>query len=172
MNKNAIGESWKDVIGESWKDVKHEFLIEVERGEIAKGSEKASDVIRAKLIDAGGTATIHTLQGKVFNITITADCKAFETKKLPQVNYGFEIFDVILDLLHENGGEAQKGNGRNFKLGEGKCGLDTVVGAIGYRYAKKTIGESVFDPVFVLAAILEWAKICHNEHGFLKLWSY
>ena len=137
-------------------------------------STKASDIVRDKLIEAGGTVTIYTLQGKAFNIAITADHKAFETKKLPQYNYGFEVFDIIIDLIHENGGKAIKGNGRgkNNKLGQLGCELDTIVGAIGYRYAGKTVGESVFDPVFVLGAILEWAEICHNERGYLELWKY
>ena len=135
---------------------------------------KASDVVRDKLITVGGTATVYTLQGKAFEITITADRKAFATNKLPQYNYGFEVFDIILDLLRENNGKAAKGNGRgkNNKLGQSGCELDTVVGAIGFRYAGKELGESVFDPVFALGAILEWAEICHNERGYLELWKY
>ena len=45
----------------------------------------------------------------------------------------------------------------------------TVVGAIGYNYAHKEAGTSVFDPVFALAAILEWAGIASNERGELVL---
>lgn len=33
----------------------------------------------------------------------------------------------------------------------------------------RTIGESVFDPVFVMAAILEWAGIAKNGRGELIL---
>ena len=130
---------------------------------------KASDVIRSKLVEIGGTATIQTLQGNGFNISITSDGYGFETVKLPNYIYGFDVFDVIVDLLLENNGKAKKGNGRNNKLGQPGCEIDTVVGAIAYRYAGKTLGESVFDPVFVLAAIMEWAKICHNERGYLLL---
>lgn len=134
-------------------------------------SLKASDIIREKLIKSGGTATIHTLQGKAFNITVTQDGNAFETVKLPQYNYSFDVFDVIVDLLQENNGKAFKGSGRgkNNKLGQPGCELDTVVGAIAYRYAGKKEGESVFDPVFALAAIMDWAEICYNERGFLIL---
>lgn len=135
-------------------------------------SIKASDVIRDKLLEAGGTATVYLLQGEPFDVTITPDHKAFETRKIPGYNYGFEVFDVVLDLLHEKGGSARKGNGRSYKLGQSGCELDTIVGAIGERYWRKTVGESVFDPVFVLGAILEWAEICHNERGFLELWKH
>jgi len=132
-------------------------------------STKASDIVREKLIEVGGTATVKMLNGEAFSITITTDCRAFETKKIPGHNYGFEVFDEIFDLLHENGGKVDKGNGRNYKLGEGKCGSNTAVGAIGYKYWKRATGESVYDPVFVLAAVLEWAEICHNKRGFLEL---
>ena len=79
------------------------------------------------------------------------------------------IFDVIVDLLLQSGGKAPKGNGRNFRLGEGNCTEDTVVGALAKNYEGQRIGESVFDPVFVLAAVLDWAGIAHNERGYIEL---
>ena len=83
--------------------------------------------------------------------------------------YEYKVFDVIVDLLLENGGRARKGNGRNYKFGEPECDETTVVGYIAKHYWNKTDGESVFDPVFVLAAVLEWAGIVHNERGELVL---
>ena len=80
-------------------------------------------------------------------------------------NYEYRVFDVIVELLLENGGRARKGNGRNYKLGEPECDETTVVGAIAKYYAGKKYGDSVFDPVFVFAAVLEWAGIAHNERG-------
>ena len=46
---------------------------------------------------------------------------------------------------------------------------DTVVGYIGAHYFGASYGTYVFDPVFVLAAVLEWAGIAHNERGYLSL---
>ena len=83
--------------------------------------------------------------------------------------YRYEVFDEIVKLLISQGGRARKGNGRNFKLGEPDCDETTVVGAIGYNYAHKETGTSVFVPVFALAAILEWAGIANNERGELVL---
>lgn len=80
-------------------------------------------------------------------------------------NYEYRVFDVIVELLLANGGRARKGNGRNYKLGEPECDETTVVGTIAKKYAGKKNGESVFDPVFVFAAVLEWAGIAHNERG-------
>ena len=31
------------------------------------------------------------------------------------------------------------------------------------------MGDSVYDPVFVLAAVLEWADIAYNGRGYLEL---
>jgi len=134
----------------------------------------ASEIIRNKLIAAGGSAIIQMLNGNSFKIAITHDGKAFETKKLPGVPYGFNVFDIIVDLLHEQNGKARKGAGRGKanKLGGQGCELDTVVGAIAYRYAGRKLGESVYDPVFALAAILDWAEICYNERGVLALRKY
>ena len=79
------------------------------------------------------------------------------------------MFDVIVSLLFRNGGKARKGNGRNYKLGYGDCTEDTIVGCIAKEYAGKKEGMSVFDPVFVLSAILDWAGIAHNKRGYLEL---
>ena len=59
--------------------------------------------------------------------------------------------------------------GRNSKLGEPNCEIDTVVGTIGKKYFKKNIGDSVLDPVFVLASVLEWAGIATNRRGYIEL---
>lgn len=138
---------------------------------VRKDHQLPSKTIHEKLVNAGGSATVYSLQGIPFEIRLTTDSKSFKTNKLPNKVYGFDVFDVIVDLLIENNGKAPKGNGRgkNNKLGQPGCELNTVVGAIAYRYAGNKIGDSVFDPVFALAAILEWAGICINERGALIL---
>ena len=50
-----------------------------------------------------------------------------------------------------------------------KCDENTVVGTIGISYFNKTYGESTLDPVFIMAAVLEWAGIAYNQRGFLEL---
>ena len=114
---------------------------------------------------------MHTLQGKEFEITISNDGKGFITKKLPNKIYTFDVFDIIVNLLQAKGGKAKKGVGRvkNLRLGQPGCELDTVIGAIAYKYEGINPGKAVFDPVFVLAAILDWVEICYNERGYLEL---
>ncbi len=135
-------------------------------------SSKASEIIKAKLIQAGGKAEVRSINGKLYEIRMERDGKSFLCDQLPITPpYEFAVFDVIVDLLKQNGGKAYKGNGRNYRLGEGGCEETTVVGAVAKNYAGKSKGQSVFDPVFVLAAVLDWADIAHNERGYLQLTS-
>ena len=135
-----------------------------------ESSHKASDIIRAKLKACGGRAVVHTARGLPCEVTVSPDGQAFTCDKLPVTPpYRFEVFDVIVDLLLANNGRARKGNGRNCRLGDPECDETTVVGAIAYNYAGKKTGNSVFDPVFALAAILEWAEIASNERGEIVL---
>ena len=133
-------------------------------------STDASEIIKAKLLSCGGRVIVYSARGLPCEIWADADGKSFVSNKLPiKPNYEYRVFDVIVELLLANGGRARKGNGRNYKLGEPECDETTVVGAIAKNYAGKKNGESVFDPVFVFAAILEWAGIVHNERGELVL---
>ena len=133
-------------------------------------SVKPSDIIRNKLYSNGGSAVVQSANGNNYLIKAECDGKSFSCAQLPiKPNYEFSVFDVIVELLISQGGKARKGNGRNDKLGYGDCTLDTVVGTIGKIYSQKNIGDSVFDPVFVFAAILEWANIAKNCRGYIEL---
>ena len=133
-------------------------------------SAKASEIIKHKLKESGGKAIVYTINGLPCEICAAADGISFLSDKLPiRPPYRFDVFDQIVDLLLANNGRARKGNGRSYKLGEPECDETTVVGYIAKYYAKKEYGESVFDPVFVLAAVLDWAGIANNERGEIVL---
>lgn len=133
-------------------------------------NSNASDFIREKLQAQGGRATVYTLQGLPCEIWLGQDEKTLISNKLPITPpYRLEVFDLIVELLQANGGRARKGNGRNYKLGDPHCDDTTVVGYVASHYSRKKPGDSVFDPVFVFAAILEWADIAHNGRGELFL---
>lgn len=134
-----------------------------------RNSTRPSEIIKAKLLDNGGRVIVHTARGLPCEIIADSDGKSFVSKKLPvKPPYEYKVFDAIVDLLIANGGRARKGNGRNYKLGHPECDENTVVGIVAI-YAGKKSGESVYDPVFVLAAVLEWAGIASNERGELVL---
>ena len=130
---------------------------------------KPSEIIRGKLLANGGYAVIEQARGGVCQVRDCGDGKTFECDKLPVAqNYTYQVFDIIAELLFRNG-RSPKGNGRNFRFGEEKCTEDTVVGAIAKNYFGKQIGESTYDPVFALAAVLEWAGIARNGYGYMEL---
>lgn len=135
---------------------------------------KPSEIIRNKLHENGGTVNIPLFNGKPCNIVILNDNCSFSSDKLNdyKIKFEFRVFDDIVNLLKESpNGRARKGNGRGKedKVGYGKCTPDTVLGAIAIRYMKKSMGESTYDPVFVMAAILDWADIAKNERGYIRL---
>ena len=149
-----------------------EPLQELSLEEIAvdPDSTKASDIIKGKLIACGGVTNISLLSGKTMRLHLSEDGKSFICSELPITPpYRFDVFDLITEHLLSQGGKARKGNGRSAKLGEKGCELDTVMGVIGSHYAGKSEGQWVFDPVFALSAILEWADIAYNKRGYLEL---
>ena len=133
-------------------------------------SKKASEIIKTKLKENGGRVIVYTVRGLPCEICAAADGVSFVSDKLPiKPAYQYTVFDTVVELLERQNGRARKGNGRNYKLGEENCDDTTVVGYIAKHYAGKKDGDSVFDPVFVLAAVLEWADIAKNERGELVL---
>ncbi|MBQ7565661.1 MAG: DUF2089 family protein [Oscillospiraceae bacterium] len=144
--------------------------INMENMKIDRTSSHASEIVKAKLYENGGRVMIPLLQGELCDVSANGDGVSFSSSKLPITPpYRYTVFDIIVSTLAAQGGRALKGNGRNYKLGEDGCDENTVVGAIGYRYANAETGKSVFDPVFVLAAILDWAGIAKNRRGYLEL---
>ena len=128
--------------------------------------KKASEIIREKIRQAGGQIEVISFNRK-HRYDITAKGNRFTCPVLPRA-FRFEVFDVIVSLLHRLGGNAKKGSGRK-RVGHEKCSGDTVVGAIALEYLGKQEGDSVIDPVFVLAAVLDWAGIAANERGEIRL---
>ena len=134
--------------------------------------EKASDIVREKLLESGGTAVISLQRGEPCTIILVDKGRAITSDKLNGFRYELSVFDVIVELLqHSPQGKARKGNSRGpeDKVGRGRCTADTVVGTIAIHYFGKKPGESCFDPVFVLATVLEWAGIAKNGRGYVQL---
>lgn len=134
---------------------------------------KASEIIKRKLYENGGDVTIPLLDGKLCRIVAFND-GSFSSNKLNDFNLKlkYTVFNDIVDLLNRSKGyRAPKGNahGSEDKVGYGKCTPDTVVGTIAINYFGKNLGESVHDPVFVLAAMLDWAGIAKNCRGYIEL---
>ena len=141
--------------------------IDVHDIKIDTASKKASEIIKAKLVESGGRAMVRTYTGELREIQAAANGMQFLCPQLTP--YDYTVFDAVVDLLMKSPGyRARKGNARNFKLGEPGCEENTVAGAV-LVYMGKKPGESGLDPVFILAAVLEWAGIATNGRGYIAL---
>ena len=141
-------------------------------GEIDRNSKKASDIIKNKLYDNNGTIVINLPKGGACSVSIAENGDSFVSDKLGNQVVSFSVFDIIVDFLKDNGGEAPKGLGRSYKVGYGKCSEDTVMYQIATQYYGVEVGKYSFDPLFVLAAMLEWAGIAENGWGYLRLLNF
>ena len=138
---------------------------------ITKGEKeymKVSDIIIAKMGECGKMINVPLFNGEPCKIW-KINNNLFGSDKLPGQYIEYRIFDIIYDFLKRKGGRAAKGLGRGYRVGTEKCNSNTVMGVIAYEYYNKMDGESTFDPVFVLAAILDWANIANNCRGYIEL---
>ena len=143
--------------------------IDVKDIKVDHASTKASEIIKAKLVAAGGRANVRLLRGELREVAVSPDGKKFSSAVLRSAKYPFEVFDAIVDLLLDSPGyRAEKGNARNFKLGEPGCEESTVAGTV-LAFMGKKPGESGLDPVYILAAVLEWAGIAVNGRSEIAL---
>lgn len=136
-----------------------------------KNIMKASEVVYLKLKENGGSKRITLLNGdKALVVTDGRSC--FGSDKLPNQEVDYSIFDIVVSYLKKQPyGRAVKGGARGSKVGKNKCTKDTVMYAIATEYYGKEEGESSFDPLFVIAAILDWAGIARNERGYMQLFN-
>lgn len=155
---------------ESVTQAKEKGVIDVQEWVTDPKSSKASEIIKTKLKEAGGRVAVRTFDGLLREISATKDGQQFLCPKLsPYSLYSFDVFDAIVNLLLKSPSyRAKKGNARGAKLGESGCEENTVAGAILLCLGNKP-GKSVTDPVYIFAAVLEWAGIAHNERGYLSL---
>lgn len=141
-----------------------------EKAEMTTG-EKPSDIIRNKLIAVGGSVSIPQYNGDLCEVYLCDNGHSFGSPKLPPFSLDFSVFDIVVEMLGREGGKARKGMGRGKKdkVGSKNCDEHTIIGIVATEYFGKKEGESTFDPVFVIAAMLSWADIAENGRGYIKL---
>jgi hypothetical protein len=131
---------------------------------------KASEIIKQKLRKAGNEVLIRQINGNITNLYFVTD-NTFWSDGLSNLlgnGYGFDMFDILeKESFRFKNRSIPKGNARNHKLGEPKCDMNTAIGILGYKYYQKRTGESIFEPMHVIAAVLDWADIAKNERGYI-----
>lgn len=132
---------------------------------------RASVIVKTKLMTSNGSAKIRLQRGGECLIKLIPTSGKLQCNKLPLQKIDFNIFDIVMDFLAENKGYAKKCaiRGPQNNIGRGKCCSETVMYQIATKYYKKGIGETVYDPLFVIAGILEWAGLIENGYGYLKM---
>lgn len=154
-------------IGEEETVKEEQEVIDVSGITVHNDSTKASEIVKAKLVAAGGRAMIRLYNGELREMIASPNGKQFLCPQL--IPYSYEVFDAIVELLLNSPGyRAKKGNARNYKLGEPGCELSTVAGTV-LTFMGKKPGESGLDPVFFLAAVLDWAGLATNGRGEIAL---
>ncbi len=144
-------------------------VFDMDNWNIDNTSLKASEIIKFKLKENGGTANVTSLTGKIYEIRVIADGKIYCDELLSSPRYDYDVFDAIVECIKaQPNATARKGDGRGAKYGDENCNDTTIVGSIA-KYMNKKTGDSVDDPVSVLSAILAWAEIVENKKGYLEL---
>ena len=84
---------------------------------MSTSSEKASDIVREKLLANGGTAVISLQKGDPRMIVLADNGSAVTSDKLHEFHYELSVFDIIVELLqHSPQGKARKGNSRVVRM--------------------------------------------------------
>lgn len=135
---------------------------------------KISEYLKDYYTSNGNCVVITTLRGKRHEIHLSDNGKYFYSDTALRNNKNNNVlyldwFDGIVDYIKQNGGTVKKGGCRNNKVGYGNCCEDTLCYYVASKCYGKKIGESSFDPIFVICAILDDAGICNNEYGYIQL---
>ena len=146
-------------------------MMTVDNQPITENDSLVVKRIKTKLNDSGGITSIPLYSGDLCEIGFDPNGKGLVSNKIPVPNQLlWEVFDAAVEVVIQNGGKAMKGKARSgAKLGSDDLPLDSVEGYIAHKVHGAELGETAFGPGFVIAAILDWAEICHNERGFLSI---
>ncbi len=128
-------------------------------------------VIKEKLNAINGIATIKLYYGNICDIGFDKDGDGLVCPKIPQAKQLiWDVFNATVENVILNGGKAKKGNAQSgAKLGSEKLKMNSVEGYIAHKVHGKKIGETTLGPGFIVCAILDWAGICKNEWGYLRI---
>ena len=140
----------------------------------SQGSESENDVsvigeIKSMFFQTGNPSKIPMLRG---DRSITAE---FDEQGIWVDNLGNQpflpwiVFQETINILHQNGGKAKRGNAMNCKLGEPGLQFNSIEGHIAHVVYGKQVGDTVFRRITPIACILIWARVCRAVPGELIL---
>ena len=81
-----------------------------------------------------------------------------------------EVFVAVISLLKLSDEKtANKGNAMNCRLGDRGLALRSVEGHVAHVIYGREPGIFVFKRITPISRILEWAGVCENGRGYLRL---
>lgn len=127
--------------------------------------------IKEKLNASGGICRIPLFNGDPCEISYREDGKGLLSPKIPlEDQLIWEVFDSALEVVLKNGGQAIKGKAQSgVALGSKGLPLNSVEGYIAHKVFNVKEGESAYGAGFVIYAVLDWAGVCTNCNGYIKL---
>ena len=132
-----------------------------------------SDVLRTLYNYNGGEITVTLLKGTKHKVNLSNDGEyLYSITGLGKSNHlKLEWFDKIVKYIVDKGGRVKKGGSRNknAKVGYENCAYGTLAYYVATECYGKKEGDSSFDPVFMVATILDNAGICKNERGYISI---
>lgn len=132
-----------------------------------------SDVLRTLYNYNGGEITVTLLKGTKHKVNLSNDGEyLYSITGLGKSNHlKLEWFDKIVKYIVDNGGRVKKGGSRNknAKVGYENCAYGTLAHYVATECYGKKVGASSYDPIFMVAAILDNAGICKNERGYISI---
>ena len=154
-----------------YKEESDKIMSKIEFLPIDKRDSLVVKKIKEKLNESGGKAMIPLYNDDLCDIEYDPNEKGLVSSKIPPKDQLiWEAFDAAVEVIINNGGQAPKGNARSgAKLGSTRLPLNSLEGHIAHKIHNVQIGQTAFGPGFVIAAVLEWAGICINMRGFVKI---
>ena len=87
-------------IGQEEEASVEQEVLDMSSISVNRSSNRASEIIKAKLMDNGGRVTVYTARGLPCEVWMNADGRSFTSDKLPiKPPYEYRVFDVVVDLL-------------------------------------------------------------------------
>lgn len=81
-----------------------------------------------------------------------------------------DVFIVVISLLSiSNQNQAIKGSAQGGKLGSSELPINSIEGHVAKVVYGIPIGKFAFQRITPISRILEWAGVCENGRGFLRL---
>lgn len=154
-----------------FKEITNNPIKELKSVNVLENDSIVIKKIKEKLNSNRGRSRISLFNGDPCDICYRWDGNGILSPKIPREDQLiWEVFDAAFEVVVKNGGQAIKGKAQiGSKLGSAGLPLNSVEGYIANKVFNIQIGETAFGAGFVIYAVLDWAGICKNENGYIKL---